>query len=200
MSCNEAGGVTHRGALTQWRPAPISNMILPAIGSPSTTRRASDEAPPVAIATAAACAERKRLRLHAAPDQRDEDLQGPCNGPWTAKAHLQDSNGEENMTRTCATRIAIAVSTFTCAALFSFARSGEHGVSISVDSAQARVGRPLTPVSVAGVARRTARRGAYGAAAVGTAAAIAATSPRRRIRIAGAQRRLPVRFLPSSRI
>ena len=88
------------------------------------------------------------------------------------------------MTRTCATRIAIAVSTFTCAALFSFAWSGEHGVSISVDSAQARVGRPLTPVSVAGVARRQARRGAYGAAAVGagaaavgTAAAIAATSP-----------------------
>ena len=92
------------------------------------------------------------------------------------------------MTRRSATRIAIAVSTFACAALFSFAWSEEHGVSISVDSAQARVGRPLTPVSVAGVARRQARRGAYGygygaaavgagAAAVGTAAAIAATSP-----------------------
>ena len=31
-----------------------------------------------------------------------------------------------------------------------------------VSSAQARVGRPLTPVSVAGVARRTARRCAAG--------------------------------------
>jgi hypothetical protein len=32
-----------------------------------------------------------------------------------------------------------------------------------VSTAQAVVGRPLTPVSVAGVARRTARRCAYGA-------------------------------------
>ncbi|MGY3237094.1 MULTISPECIES: hypothetical protein [unclassified Bradyrhizobium] len=90
------------------------------------------------------------------------------------------------MTRTRATRIAIAVSTFTCAALFSFGWSGERGISVSVDSAQARVGRPLTPVSVAGVARRQARRAAYGygaaavgagAVAAGTAAAMAATSP-----------------------
>ncbi len=32
---------------------------------------------------------------------------------------------------------------------------GVHGI---VSSAEARVGRPLTPVSVAGVGRRTARR------------------------------------------
>ena len=32
------------------------------------------------------------------------------------------------------------------------------GVTSFVSTAQARVGRPLTPVSVAGVARRTARR------------------------------------------
>jgi len=88
------------------------------------------------------------------------------------------------MTRTCARRIALAVSTFACAALFSFTWTEEHGVSMSVDSAQARVGRPLTPVSVAGVARRQTRRAVYGAAAVGagaaaigTTAAIAATSP-----------------------
>jgi hypothetical protein len=37
------------------------------------------------------------------------------------------------------------------------------GVTISVDTAQARVGRPLTPVSVAGVARRTTRRAVVGA-------------------------------------
>ncbi len=37
--------------------------------------------------------------------------------------------------------------------------SGEHSF---VSTAEARVGRPLTPVSVAGVARRTVRRCAVG--------------------------------------
>jgi hypothetical protein len=57
--------------------------------------------------------------------------------------------------------------------------------SLSVDQADARVGRPLTPVSVAGVNRRQNRRAAYGygagavgaglgAAAIGTAAAVGA--------------------------
>ncbi len=36
------------------------------------------------------------------------------------------------------------------------------GVHSFVSTAEARVGRPLTPVSVAGVARRTARRCAAG--------------------------------------
>ena len=44
------------------------------------------------------------------------------------------------------------------------------GLSLSIDSAQARVGRPLTPVSVAGVARRTTRRAVVGGAVVGAAA------------------------------
>jgi hypothetical protein len=48
--------------------------------------------------------------------------------------------------------------------------SQEDGLSLAVDSAQARVGRPLTPVSVAGVARRTTRRAVVGGAAVGAAA------------------------------
>jgi hypothetical protein len=43
-------------------------------------------------------------------------------------------------------------------------------MSVGVESAQARVGRPLTPVSVAGVARRTTRRAVVGGAAVGAAA------------------------------
>lgn len=43
------------------------------------------------------------------------------------------------------------------------------GLGLSVESAQARVGRPLTPVSVAGVARRTTRRAVVGTAAVGAA-------------------------------
>lgn len=36
------------------------------------------------------------------------------------------------------------------------------GMSSVISSAEARVGRPLTPVSVAGVARRTVRRCAVG--------------------------------------
>jgi hypothetical protein len=82
------------------------------------------------------------------------------------------------------TTVAIAASTFACAAVLSFGWSEQRGVSLSVENAQARVGRPLTPVSVAGVARRHTRRAVYGAgvvgagaAAVGTAAAIGATSP-----------------------
>ena len=83
----------------------------------------------------------------------------------------------------------IAASTFACAALLSFNWSEQRGISLSIESAQARVGRPLTPMSVAGVARRQTRRAAYGygagavgvglgAAAIGTAAAVgAATSP-----------------------
>jgi hypothetical protein len=54
-----------------------------------------------------------------------------------------------------------------------------EGVSPSrlalTSTAEARIGRPLTPMSYAGVARRTTRRAAYvgaaGAVAVGTAAA-----------------------------
>jgi hypothetical protein len=71
--------------------------------------------------------------------------------------------------------------------LLSVGWSEQRGVSLSIESAQARIGRPLTPVSLAGVARRQNRRAAYGygagvvgagvaAAAIGTAAA-AATSP-----------------------
>ena len=56
---------------------------------------------------------------------------------------------------------AIAGSTVVCATLFSFGWSEQHGASLSVESVQARVGRPLTPVSVAGVARRQNRRAAY---------------------------------------
>ena len=46
-------------------------------------------------------------------------------------------------------------------------------LSVSLDTASARVGRPLTPVSVAGVARRTERR-AYRRGAVAAGAAIGA--------------------------
>ena len=59
-------------------------------------------------------------------------------------------------------KLAIAGSAFACAALLSFGWSEQRGVSLSVESAQARGGRPLTPVRVAGVARRQDRRAAYG--------------------------------------
>ena len=82
---------------------------------------------------------------------------------------------------------AIAASTVACATLLSFGWSEPSGVSLAVDSAQARIGRPLTPLSVAGVARRQYRRAAYGygagvvgaglAAGVVGAAAVAASSP-----------------------
>jgi hypothetical protein len=42
------------------------------------------------------------------------------------------------------------------------ARLGIPGVTGVVTTAEARVGRPLTPMSVAGVARRTVRRCAVG--------------------------------------
>ena len=64
-------------------------------------------------------------------------------------------------------KAAIAVSVLACATMLSFDWTEQKGISLSVDSAQARVGRPLTPVSVAGVARRQGRRAAIGAAAVG---------------------------------
>jgi hypothetical protein len=72
----------------------------------------------------------------------------------------------------------VAGSALLCATSLSFGWSDYGGVQLSVASAQARVGRPATPVSVAAVARRHVRHGAYvgarfgGATAVGTAAAI----------------------------
>lgn len=53
----------------------------------------------------------------------------------------------------------------------SFGWSSNETPSLSFSQADARVGRPLTPVSVAGVARRTTRRAVVGTAAVGAAAA-----------------------------
>ena len=89
-----------------------------------------------------------------------------------------------------ARKTVLAASAFTCAAVLSFGWSEQGGISLSIESAQARVGRPLTPMSAAGVARQQTRRAVYGAgvagagaaavgtaAAIGTAGAVAATSP-----------------------
>ncbi len=59
-------------------------------------------------------------------------------------------------------KVAIAAASVACATLFSVSWSEQRGVSLSIESAQARIGRPLTPLSVAGVARRHYRRAAYG--------------------------------------
>lgn len=70
-------------------------------------------------------------------------------------------------------RTAIAASTVACVALLSFSWSEQRGVSLGVESAQARA-RSSTPVSVAGVARRQSRRSGSGHRLL--AAAVAATT------------------------
>lgn len=67
-------------------------------------------------------------------------------------------------------RVTVAISALAVATMFSFNWSEQSGLSLSIEKAEARVGRPLTPVSVAGVARRHNRR-----AAIGTAAVVGAT-------------------------
>ena len=67
-------------------------------------------------------------------------------------------------------RAMLAAAVVVCGASGSIDWTSE-GLSYSVESAQARVGRPLTPVSVAGVARRTTRRAVVGGAVVGGAVA-----------------------------
>ena len=58
-----------------------------------------------------------------------------------------------------ATLVAAAV---LCAAPISLHQSQDKGLTLSVDKARARIGRPLTPGSVAGVHRRYERRAYYG--------------------------------------
>ena len=67
-------------------------------------------------------------------------------------------------------RALLATAILALGSLASISWSPSEGLSVAVETAQARVGRPLTPVSVAGVARRHTRRAVVGAAAVGAAA------------------------------
>jgi hypothetical protein len=66
-------------------------------------------------------------------------------------------------------RVLLVAAVFACGVSGSVGWSQTDGLSVSIESAQARVGRPLTPVSVAGVARRTTRRAVVGGAVVGGA-------------------------------
>jgi hypothetical protein len=79
------------------------------------------------------------------------------------------------MTRTSTAMIRLSIAAVVGgAALFWNGEVPSDSRSPLVSSAQARIGRPLTPMSYAGVARRTTRRavayGAAGAVAVGAAA------------------------------
>src|SRR5690349_7797400 len=65
-----------------------------------------------------------------------------------------------------ATLVAAAV---VCAAPISLHQSQDKGLTLSVDKARARIGRPLTPGSIAGVHRRYERRAYYGRGYYGTA-------------------------------
>ncbi|MBR0955047.1 hypothetical protein [Bradyrhizobium canariense] len=75
------------------------------------------------------------------------------------------------MKRGMLTKISLAVAVVALGVSGSIGWSADEGLSLSLSQAEARVGRPLTPVSVAGVARRTTRRAVVGGAAVGAAAA-----------------------------
>jgi len=66
-------------------------------------------------------------------------------------------------------RALLVAAVVACGVSGSVGWSETGGLLLSVDSAQARVGRPLTPMSVAGVARRTTRRAVVGGAVVGGA-------------------------------
>jgi hypothetical protein len=70
-----------------------------------------------------------------------------------------------------AKRVFLAAAVLTCGIFGSVDWSKDVVRLLSIETAQARVGRPATPVSVAGVARRTTRRAVVGGAAVGAAAA-----------------------------
>jgi hypothetical protein len=79
------------------------------------------------------------------------------------KIAVESTNHWRNVMKKVSVAIATAVGVaILCAAPVSLHRSHENVLSVSQDSAYARVGRPLTPVSVAGVHRRAVRRCAAG--------------------------------------
>lgn len=75
-------------------------------------------------------------------------------------------------------RKTVAVAVFVAATVLSIAPSTNGTISAGIAEAQARVGRPATPASVAGVARRTTRRTVRRTTAVGAAAGAAVVAPR----------------------
>lgn len=86
-----------------------------------------------------------------------------------AQAQLLPHREEIVMRQIDLKRALLVAAIVACGVCGSVGWSKNDGLLLSVDSAQARVGRPLTPVSVAGVARRTTRRAVVGGAVVGGA-------------------------------
>jgi len=84
---------------------------------------------------------------------------------------MASSPQEIDMKKISIRRAFLATAVFAFGTLGSVTWSPGNGPALSIESAEARVGRPATPVSVAGVARRTTRRAVVGGAAVGAAAA-----------------------------
>ena len=79
------------------------------------------------------------------------------------------------MTRTSATLTRLSIATVIGGgALFWNGQPPLDAQSSLVSSAEARIGRPLTPMSYSGVARRTTRRAVAAGAVVGGAAVYAA--------------------------
>ena len=74
-------------------------------------------------------------------------------------------------------RFVVATTAFACAALLSLSWSERCGVSLGVESAEARVDRPASQVRVAGAARRQSRRSLSGNGLLAAVVA-ATTSPR----------------------
>ena len=77
--------------------------------------------------------------------------------------------------------------------LFISDRASSPNSGSLITEANAIIGRPLTPLSYAGVARRTTRRAIYGSAAVGAAAVGAAAIAPRCVQVAGAYGRIIAR-------
>ena len=89
------------------------------------------------------------------------------------KAENPTLHGEKQMARKHLKLLTLVAAT---ALLAAAPLSFHHSKVLSLDSAEARVGRPLTPMSVAGVNRRVHRRAYYGAAADAAAVGVGAES------------------------
>jgi hypothetical protein len=87
---------------------------------------------------------------------------------------LVDYGRENIMTKVGLSAVSVSAALVCAAVPLSFHWSPGKTPSVSVDQADARVGRPLTATSVAGVSRRVHRR-AYRRAATGAAVGVAAT-------------------------
>jgi len=114
---------------------------------------------------------RRRARLVATAAFGLRSLLTQINGAKSGWLSVLLSAEEIDMKKIRIKQAFLATAIFALGALGSVAWSPSGGLSLSIESAEARVGRPATPVSVAGVARRQTRRAVIGGAAVGAAAA-----------------------------